>query len=177
MSLAAQLEARVAAEGPLSIAEFMTACLHDPESGYYATRPALGPEGDFMTAPLVSQMFGELIGLWAVETWLRLGRPEPFRLVELGPGDGALMADALRAARVVPGFHEAARLWLVETSAPLRRLQDLKLGVYEPGWADSLEGVGGEGPLIVIGNEILDCLPARQFVSLGAGAGRRSGWD
>ena len=97
----------------------MQRCLHDPQDGYYATRPALGPQGDFLTAPLVSQMFGEILGLWAVETWMRLGSPAAFRLVEAGPGDGTLMADMLRAVRRAPGFLDAADVWLVETSQPL----------------------------------------------------------
>jgi SAM-dependent MidA family methyltransferase len=115
-----RLAAQIAQTGPLTVAQYMTACLHDPRDGYYATRPALGETGDFITAPLVSQMFGELIGLWAVETWQRLGAPERFQLVEVGPGDGTLMDDALRSARVVPGFLEACDLILIEPSAPLR---------------------------------------------------------
>ncbi len=98
----------------------MTRCLHDPLDGYYATRPALGARGDFITAPLVSQMFGELIGLWLVETWRGLGAPARFVLAEAGPGDGTLMSDLLRAARLDRRFLAAADLWLVETSAPLR---------------------------------------------------------
>src|SRR6202000_128480 len=114
MSLKARLEAEIAAEGPIDIAAFMTRCLHDPLDGYYATRPALGERGDFITAPLVSQMFGELIGLWLVEAWVGLGAPARFVLVEAGPGDGTLMADLLRAARLDPAFLRAAELWLVE---------------------------------------------------------------
>src|ERR1700761_4805681 len=123
MSLRDRLAAQIAAHGPLSVAQYMTACLHDPQDGYYATRPALGERGDFITAPLVSQMFGELIGLWLVETWRGLGAPARFVLAEVGPGDGTLMADLLRAVRLDPGFLAAAELWLVETSAPLKRLQ------------------------------------------------------
>ena len=99
MSLAQRLKARILEDGPITVADYMTACLHDPAGGYYPTRPALGEAGDFITAPLVSQMFGELIGLWAVEVWSRMGVPSPFRLVEVGPGDGTLMHDVLRAAR------------------------------------------------------------------------------
>ena len=106
--------------GPMTVADYVTRCLHDPKGGYYATRPALGEGGDFITAPLVSQMFGELIGLWAVEVWSRLGAPGRVRLVEVGPGDGTLISDALRAARLVPGFLEAVDLILIEPSAPLR---------------------------------------------------------
>lgn len=165
MSLAERLAAQIRASGPLTIAQFMTACLHDPRDGYYATRPALGPGGDFITAPLISQMFGELIGLWAVETWRALGRPAPFRLVEAGPGDGTLISDLLRAAKVDPGFLAAADLWLVETSAPLAALQRRRLegASSPPRWAADLAGVPAGAPLILLANELLDCLPARQF--------------
>ena len=171
MTLKARLAAQIQSQGPITIAQFMTACLHDPRDGYYAVRPALGAEGDFITAPLVSQMFGELIGLWAVETWRRIGRPSPFRLVEAGPGDGTLMADLLRAARLDPDFRAAADLWLVETSAPLRALQAERLdaAALRPAWAGALGEVPGAAPMILIANELLDCLPARQFVRQGAG--------
>ena len=162
-SLSDKLAAQIAADGPMTIAQFMTACLHDPEFGYYATRPALGEDGDFITAPLVSQMFGELIGLWAAVCWDRLGEPAKVRLVEMGPGDGTLMSDMLRAARAAPGFLEAADVWLVETSEPLREAQAARLGEGLR-WAGSLDEVPRGAPLILVSNELLDCLPARQFV-------------
>lgn len=156
----------------------MRHCLHDPDFGYYATRPALGEEGDFITAPLISQMFGELIGLWAVDTWTKAGQPAPFRLVEMGPGDGTLMADILRAARVVPTFRAAAELWLVETSAPLIAAQRDRLAVHGPRWAGSLAEVPTGAPILLVANELLDCLPARQFVRTETGwAERRVGLD
>ncbi|MCA6297919.1 MAG: SAM-dependent methyltransferase [Phenylobacterium sp.] len=162
MSLAARIADRIRTGGPISVAEYMHLCLHDPADGYYATRPALGSEGDFITAPLVSQMFGELIGLWMVELWRQMGRPTPFRLVELGPGDGTLMADLHRAARLEPGFPEAAETWLVEPSRPFRDLQRQRLGPG-PFHADRLEEVPPGAPLLLVGNEVLDCLPARQW--------------
>jgi len=168
MSLLDRLTAEIAAGGPISVARYMTACLHDPDFGYYATRPALGLEGDFVTAPLVSQMFGELLGVWAASTWELLNRPSPFRLVEMGPGDGTLMSDVLRAVRHAPGFLEAADLWLVEVSEPLKALQHERLG-EAPQWAASLADVPAGAPLILIANELLDCLPARQFVRTAAG--------
>ncbi|MDR3506621.1 MAG: SAM-dependent methyltransferase [Caulobacteraceae bacterium] len=175
MSLAERLADQIRAGGPMTIAQFMTACLHDPLDGYYATRPALGAQGDFITAPLVSQMFGELIGLWAVETWRGLGRPSPFRLIEAGPGDGTLMADLLRAARVDPGFLAAAELWLVETSAPLRQRQVERLGAaaLSPRWAGSIDEVPPGAPILLIANELLDCLPPRQFVRTATGWAER----
>jgi len=167
-SLRDRLVAQIAQGGPLTVAQYLTACLHDPQGGYYATRPALGPEGDFITAPLISQMFGELIGVWAVAGWELMGRPRPFRLIEMGPGDGTLMSDLLRAARLAPAFLEAADVWLIEVSAPLRALQRERLG-DSVRWADALEDVPGDAPLLLIGNELLDCLPARQFVRTAAG--------
>lgn len=171
MSLLERLKAEIAQTGPISVAEYMTRCLHDARDGYYATRPALGAAGDFITSPLVSQMFGELLGLWAVETWTRIGKPNPFRLVEVGPGDGTLMSDLLRAVRLAPGFTDAADLWLVETSAPLIEAQKETLAgaALAPQWAASVEAVPGGVPVILIANELLDCLPTRQFVSTDKG--------
>jgi len=175
VSLGERLRAEIAATGPISVAEFMLRCLHDPSDGYYATRPALGPGGDFLTAPMVSQMFGELLGLWAVESWNRLGRPSRVRLVELGPGDGTLMADALRAAAVIPAFVEAVDLTLVEVSPPLAALQRERLAAspVEPTWARSLGEIEPGAPVILIANELLDCLPARQFVRVQRGWAER----
>jgi NADH dehydrogenase [ubiquinone] 1 alpha subcomplex assembly factor 7 len=166
VSLKSRLEAEIAVGGPISVAAFMTRCLHDPQDGYYATRPALGAEGDFITAPLVSQMFGELIGLWAVEMWSRLGAPAQVLLVEAGPGDGTLMSDMLRAARLAPEFLAAARLYLLETSGPLRKAQAERLAdaAQTPTWIDSLDDLPVGLPLILVANELLDCLPAHQFV-------------
>jgi SAM-dependent MidA family methyltransferase len=166
MSLLDRLRAQIAQDGPISVAEYVTRCLHDPRDGYYSTRPALGEDGDFLTAPAVSQMFGELIGLWILETWTLMGRPAPVRLVEIGPGDGTLISDILRAARLLPEFLAAADLWLVEVSPPLRRVQAAKLAnaPVTPRWADRLEAVPAGAPLLLVANEVLDCLPAHQFV-------------
>jgi NADH dehydrogenase [ubiquinone] 1 alpha subcomplex assembly factor 7 len=171
MSLLERLRAEIAASGPLTVAQYMHRCLHDPRDGYYATRPALGERGDFITAPLVSQMFGELIGLWAAEIWTRLGSPARVRLVEVGPGDGTLMSDMLRAARVAPGFLDAAEVWLVEVSQPLKALQAVQ--VPRARWAADLSEVPADAPLILIANEFLDCLPARQFVRTESGLAER----
>ena len=173
MSLKARLAAEIAAEGPIDVATFMTRCLHDPLDGYYATRPALGERGDFVTAPLVSQMFGELIGLWLVETWRGIGAPARFVLAEAGPGDATLMSDIRRAARLDPAFEAAAELWLIEASPPLRRLQVERLASAGPRWATSLAELPDGAPLLLVGNEFLDCLPARQFQRIGAGWAER----
>lgn len=177
-SLKARLAREIALTGPMTVADYVTRCLHDPQGGYYATRPELGARGDFITAPLVSQMFGELIGLWAVETWHRLGAPERVRLVEVGPGDGTLMADALRAARLAPDFLSALDLILIEPSRPLREAQARRLNEADtpPRWVSSPEAVERDAPVILIANEVLDCLPARQFVKSETGwAERRVG--
>ena len=166
MSLRERLIAEIAQTGPISVADYMHRCLHDPSGGYYATRPALGADGDFLTAPLVSQMFGEMLGLWAVETWMRLGSPASFRLVEIGPGDGTLMTDMLRAVRRAPGFLDAADVWLVETSQPLiaAQIEKLQNSPADIHWARAVDQVPKGVPVVVIANELLDCLPARQFI-------------
>ena len=175
MSLKDRLAREIALTGPMTVADFMTRCLHDPQDGYYATRPALGATGDFITAPMISQMFGELIGLWAVELWHRLGAPERVRLVEVGPGDGTLMADALRAARLAPDFLQAVDLILIEPSAPLRAAQARMLADSDvhPRWVSSLQQIETDAPVILIANEVLDCLPARQFVKTEDGWAER----
>ena len=163
--LARKLAARIAAEGPISLHGYMEACLYDPAHGYYKKRDPLGRGGDFITAPEISQVFGELIGLWAGETWRLMGQPDAVRLIELGPGRGTLMADALRALRVLPAFLQCATVHLVETSAPLRAAQEAALGgaPCPVCWHERIEEVPA-GAAIVIANEFFDCLPVRQFV-------------
>jgi len=152
----------VASEGPLRIDRYMALCLGHPQHGYYITRDPLGEKGDFITAPEVSQVFGELIGVWAVGVWAAMGRPERFSLVELGPGRGTLMADVLRTVRkAAPGFAAAARVHLVETSPVLRAKQAAALGDGVT-WHDRLEEVP-QGPMILLANEFFDALPIRQF--------------
>ncbi|MEQ8964249.1 MAG: SAM-dependent methyltransferase [Azospirillaceae bacterium] len=171
--LGAILARRIALEGPVSVAEYMAMALGHPEHGYYATRDPLGAAGDFTTAPEVSQVFGELLGLWLVDRWNAAGRPGAVDLVELGPGRGTLMADALRAARLVPAFGAAARVGLVETSPVLRRAQAAALaGLAEPRWLDTLGDLAEADPprpLFLVANEFFDALPVRQFVATGQG--------
>ena len=163
MSLKDRLRAEIAESGPIGVDVFMARCLHDPEHGYYATHPAIGEAGDFITAPLVSQMFGELIGLWLAQAWMDAGAPKRVLLVEAGPGDGTLMSDILRTATVAPDFMAACELWLIETSAPLRARQAARLIGADPRWASSLAELPDDAPIFLVGNELLDCLPARQF--------------
>ncbi len=156
------LRRRIAVQGPLTVADYMADCLGHPEHGYYATRDPIGGDGDFTTAPEISQMFGELVGLWCAETWAAIGAPDPMALVELGPGRGTLMADAIRAAEVMPDFADAVRLHLVETSPVLRRRQAAALAETVATWHDDVTSIP-PGPAIVIANEFLDALPIRQF--------------
>lgn len=153
-------------EGPITVARYMALCLGHPLHGYYTTRDPFGASGDFITAPETSQMFGELLGLWAGEIWRMMGAPASVRLIELGPGRGSLMVDALRAARAVPGFTEALHVHLVEMSPVLRARQAEVLASHAgnaPQWhADLTEAL--DGPCIIIANEFLDALPLRQFV-------------
>ncbi|WP_172329292.1 class I SAM-dependent methyltransferase [Mangrovicoccus sp. HB161399] len=154
---------RIAAGGPISVAEYMADCLLHPEHGYYTAREPFGAQGDFTTAPEISQLFGEMAGLWLAQAWIDRGRPAPFCLAELGPGRGTLMADIWRVARAVPGFREAARILLVEASPKLRRLQAAALADAAPRWADRAEDLP-DLPLFLVANEFFDALPIRQFV-------------
>jgi NADH dehydrogenase [ubiquinone] 1 alpha subcomplex assembly factor 7 len=151
----------------MSVADFMAACLMHPAHGYYATRDPFGAAGDFTTAPEISQVFGELLGLSLAQAWLDQGAPAPFTLAELGPGRGTLMADVLRATARVPGFREGLRLHLVETSPTLRARQALALPVA-PVFHDSVADLP-DGALFLVANEFFDALPIRQFVRDGAG--------
>lgn len=169
-TLLTHLRTLIAAEGPITVAHYMAACLFDPQHGYYSRYVRLGARGDFVTAPEVSQMFGELLGLMCVQIWQQMGAPETVHLIEMGPGRGVLMADLLRAAGVQPAFLEAVHVHLVEMSTPLRKeqAQHLKAVNARIQWADSLRDVP-MGPSIIIGNEFLDCLPIRQFVRTAMG--------
>lgn len=138
----------------------MELALAHPEHGYYRTRDPLGREGDFTTAPEISQMFGELLGLWSVDIWQKLGSPNAFNLIEFGPGRGTLMADALRAAQLVPAFGDAANVVFLETSPTLRAEQ--KKRVPNASWIDAVEALP-DGPCIILANEFFDALPIKQF--------------
>lgn len=163
--LATRIRRRISESGPISVAEYMTLCLLDPVDGFYPTRDPLGSDGDFITAPEISQMFGECLGLWVIQCWDDLGQPEAFNLIELGPGRGSMMADMLRALSLKPECLEAAKVSLIEASAALQAVQAKMVGPSgaSVSWADRLEAVNTDFPSIIIGNEFLDCLPIRQF--------------
>lgn len=158
-------------KGPITIADYMTDALGHPHEGYYMQASPIGAEGDFTTAPEISQVFGELIGLWLVEAWNQMGSPSDFNLIEFGPGRGVLMEDALRAARVRPAFAKAAQLWLLESSGRLRLEQQKRLKATEakPLWADEYADIP-PAPALIVANEFFDCLPIRQFERI------KSGW-
>ena len=151
----------IAAEGPMALDRYMGLCLGHPVHGYYVSRDPFGEDGDFMTAPEISQIFGELVGVWCAAAWDAMGRPSQFSLAELGPGRGTLMADILKAAKVMPGFREAARIHLVEMSPVLRKMQKEKLGP-DVTWHESLASIP-EGPVLLMANEFFDAIPIRQF--------------
>lgn len=157
---------RIETSGPLSVAEYMNECLLHPEHGYYTTRTPFGAQGDFVTAPEISQMFGELIGLSMAQAWMDQGAPQGAMLVELGPGRGTLMHDALRAIARAPGV--ALPPWLIEASPKLRAVQRNTLAGHDPHWADTLADLP-DGPIFVIANEFFDALPVRQFLRDGTG--------
>jgi len=173
MSLKDRLVAQIQTFGPMSIGQYMAACLHDPTDGYYASRPSLGAKGDFLTAPLVSQMFGELIGLWCISVWEALGRQQRLCLIEIGPGDGTLMSDMLRALRLAPDLLHGLEIALIEPSAPLKALQQDRLKGQPVTWLSHIGQVTTDSPVIVIANEVLDCLPAQQFVRTETGWSER----
>ena len=157
------LRDRITQTGPIPLSAFMADCLMHPHHGYYATRDPLGAAGDFTTAPEISQMFGEVLGLCLAQSWADQGAPGTFTLAELGPGRGTLMADLLRATRAVPGFHSALDLHLVETSPHLRRLQAVALADIAVTWHDTTATLPRGKPLFALANEFLDALPVRQF--------------
>jgi len=163
--LEAEIRRRIAAAGPMPVGEYMALCLADPAHGYYTARDPFGGRGDFITAPEISQMFGEMIGLWMAAVWRQMGAPENVHIVELGPGRGTMMKDALRAAKVMPGFHEAVVVHLVEISPVLeaaqqRTLEPLGVPLY---WHRALADVP-HGAAIVVANEFFDALPVCQAV-------------
>jgi NADH dehydrogenase [ubiquinone] 1 alpha subcomplex assembly factor 7 len=172
MSLVALIRARIRQDGPVSVADYMAECLLHPQHGYYTTRDPFGTAGDFITAPEISQMFGEVVGLCLAQAWLDQGSPARFTLAEPGPGRGTLMADILRATRAVPGFAQAAEITLIEASPVLRDVQRQTLASHAPRWLDNLAELPDQ-PLFLVANEFFDALPVRQFLRAGSGWSER----
>jgi SAM-dependent MidA family methyltransferase len=163
--LEAEIRRRIAMAGPMPVRQYMELCLNHPVHGYYTTRDPLGRSGDFITAPEVSQVFGELVGLWSASVWHLMGEPENVRLVELGPGRGTMMLDMLRAMRAVPAFRAAVVVHLVEISPALRKRQEEAMVASEVPvmWHQTFDEVP-DGPAIVVANELFDALPVNQAV-------------
>lgn len=163
LSLEEQIDFQIRSAGPMSVATYMGLCLTHPTKGYYKGADPLGAQGDFITAPEISQMFGELIGFWLVNLWQQMNEPKAFTLLELGPGRGTLMADILRVACRAPGFRDGLQLRLFETNPALMAEQNARLEVYDPKWLQNFDAFD-DGPVLVVANEFFDALPIRQFV-------------
>jgi NADH dehydrogenase [ubiquinone] 1 alpha subcomplex assembly factor 7 len=162
------LREQIAATGPVRFDAFMEACMRHPQHGYYTTRDPLGQDGDFTTGPEISQMFGEMIALWCVDIWMKMGEPEEFVLAEGGPGRGTLMDDVLRTVKVSDKFTNAARVHLIEKSPALREKQATKLANYKVDWSEDLEGLPSL-PTIFFANELLDTFAVRRFLKSDKG--------
>ena len=163
--LEAEILRRISLAGPMPVRQYMEVCLSHPVHGYYTTRDPLGRDGDFITSPEVSQVFGELLGLWAASAWHQMGQPENVRLVELGPGRGTMMLDALRAMQVVPAFRAAIVVHLVEISPSLQQRQQQALAAVDVPvmWHQTFDEVP-DGPAIILANELFDALPVNQAI-------------
>ncbi len=162
------IQQEIAATGPIPVARYMALCLSHPEFGYYTTKNPIGAAGDFTTAPEISQMFGEMLGIWLLKTWQDQGSPDPFVLVELGPGRGTLMLDILRVTKQDPAFSKAMQLKLVETSPALRKLQSSMLKNNSFFHLDALSDLP-DMPILLVANEFFDALPICQYVFSDAG--------
>lgn len=171
MSLASRIAALIEAQGPMSVAQFMTLVLLDPKEGYYATRDPLGAAGDFTTAPEISQMFGEMVGLWLLQSWADQGAPKNPRLVELGPGRGTLMADILRTCAVAKDFLVDLEVVLIEASPVLQQIQADRLRGMgaDVSWQTQFDDSLADRPLFLVANEFFDTLPVRQYVKTARG--------
>ena len=178
--LALKLKAWIRQHGPMPVADYMDACLNDPECGYYRTQTAIGRHGDFITAPEISQVFGELIGLWCAVVWRQMGSPPRLDLVEIGAGRGTLLADALRALRVVPKFRAAIALHILDRNPALVEAQRAALsgsGVTAI-WHETFDTLPGDAHSIWVANEFLDTLPVEQLEKRdGAWTSRMIGMD
>lgn len=157
------IKASIRQNGPMDVGSYMSLCLSHPEYGYYMKQDPFGKSGDFVTAPEVSQLFGEMLGAWCADIWMQMGAPERFMFLECGPGRDTLMADMMRSTRMAKGFHAAAELHLLEISPALKAKQKETLADYKVEWHAGLDTVPDDAPMIVIGNEFFDALPFRSF--------------
>lgn len=160
------IHSQIEQSGPMDVGQFMNLALSHPEHGYYMKQDPLGVGGDFVTAPEVSQMFGEIVGAWAAHSWMQMGAPEAFVILECGPGRGTLMADMMRACAGVKGFCNAAQVHLLEISPVLKARQGEALAEYDVQWHDDFTDVPDDLPIIIVANEFFDALPFRSLVYL-----------
>ncbi len=169
MSLLDKITRHIQHTGPMGIAEFMMLCLYDDEYGYYKNNKPIGADGDFITAPEISQMFGEMIGIWVISAYHNLSAPSKFRLIELGAGRGTLLKDIMRVLKS-HNIDDCAQIEIIESNSELRKLQKTALNEYNPIWHDEFVNTPkSEIPIILIANEFLDCFPIRQFAKLESG--------
>ena len=160
------LKVKIREDGSIDLAEFIDSALYHPEFGYYMTRDPFGVDGDFITAPEVSQMFGEMLGVWLADIWMQMGKPETLDVLECGPGRGTLMADIVRATSNITGFHGALHIKMLECSPTLKNKQAQALSLFENvEWIDNLDAVEGAAPIIILGNEFLDAFPVQHYRS------------
>ncbi|AGB44644.1 hypothetical protein Mesau_02206 [Mesorhizobium australicum WSM2073] len=168
--LKARIVDLIEAVGPMPVNEYMALCLFDPRDGYYTTREPFGAAGDFITAPEISQMFGELVAVWLYQAWAAIGRPMPVTVAEIGPGRGTLMKDMLRTlSRLDPALANGAAFAMIETSPRLAEIQKQTLGAtpFAIDWHEAIETLPHQ-PLLIVGNELFDAVPIRQFIRAGA---------
>lgn len=157
-------------KSPWSVADFMTFALQDKDTGYYTTQRPLGSSGDFITSSEISPLFTESVAVYLINAWQESGRPNPFILLELGPGHATMMADILRVARLVPDFLQACQIHLLECSPVLRDHQAHVLSPHTPTWHDRLEdALDTTLPLFLVANEFFDALPIHQYVNTSQG--------
>lgn len=149
--------------GSMSLGEFISMALCHPQYGYYSKGDPFGLDGDFTTAPEVSQMFGEVIGAWVIDIWIQMGKPNPVNLIECGPGRGTLMSDIMRVGKSVEGFIDASKIHLIESSPTLRQKQSESLNLYDVSWYNEISEISENVQSIILGNEFLDALPIEQL--------------
>lgn len=159
------LKEKINKDGPITVADYMGNCLYHEEHGYYMAGTPFGTQGDFTTAPEISQLYGEMIGAWVADTWIKMGRPQQWQLLEAGPGRGTLMKDMLRTLKhALPECYDASKISLLEISPMLKIQQRDLLSEHHIFWANSIDDIDFSLPTIAVANELLDAFPVRQYV-------------
>lgn len=166
MSVKERIYNIISEKGYIDIDEFMTLALSSHDDSYYRSKDPLGENSDFITAPEISQMFGEMIGVWAIDSWTKFGRPKKFNLVEFGSGRGSLLKDLLRIAKIENDFLEGANIHIIDINEELIKIQKENLKNYNVKWVKSIDDIS-DAPTIIIANEFFDALPIKQYVKIG----------